>query len=219
MSTPAGIHGSAKAPNDVGTTGVSRRPFDDLVCRDDLPNELAWADRGPILPGPLPYTRLISDEIRMVILYAGDESSDLRLTTEVRKIEDADGDYAAMSYVWGDPTETSTIYVDRHKFSATKNLVSSLHRVRQLLRGEETLPLWIDAICINQDDLEERNAQVSMMKQIYEKSTMVITWLGETGAGGLKYLEELADWVHGQPGGGNSQAKPISFKIHIKGRY
>ncbi|KAH7149258.1 heterokaryon incompatibility protein-domain-containing protein [Dactylonectria estremocensis] len=127
-----------------------------------------------------------------------------------------------MSYVWGDPTETNPIYVDRHEFAATKNLVASLHRVQQLLRADETLPLWIDAICINQGDVEERNAQVSQMKQIYEKSAMVITWLGETGADGLKYLDELVDWAHGQPDAdksGNAQAKPISFHVHIRGRY
>ncbi|KAH7011514.1 heterokaryon incompatibility protein-domain-containing protein [Ilyonectria destructans] len=222
MGSSASTHGSAKASGDAVTTAVRKRPFNDLVCRDDLPDELAWADIGPTLPGPLPYTRLASDEIRMVILYAGDQSSDLRLTTEVRKIEDAEGDYAAMSYVWGDPTETSTIHVDRHEFAATKNLVASLHHLRQLLRGEETLPLWIDAICINQGDVEERNAQVSMMKQIYEKSILVISWLGEVGASGLKYLDELADWVHGQPDeprSESSQTRPISFKIHVKERF
>ncbi|KAK7403206.1 hypothetical protein QQX98_011023 [Neonectria punicea] len=219
---PARTEGSVQALTDVVTAEDLRRPFNELVCRDDLPEELAWADRGGILPGPLPYTRLALDEIRMVILYAGDQSDDLRLTTEVRKIEDADGDYAAMSYVWGDPTETTTIYVDRHKFEATKNLVSGLHHIRELLRGEETLPLWIDAICINQGDMEERNAQVSMMKEIYEKSSMVITWLGEAGADGLQYLNELVDWVHGKPtddASGKPQDRPIAFQSHVKDRY
>ncbi|KPM35050.1 hypothetical protein AK830_g11525 [Neonectria ditissima] len=219
---PAWDDGSVQTSSDAVTAEDIRRPFYELVCHDDLPDQLAWADRGAILPGPLPYTRLASDEIRMVILYAGKQSDDLRLTTEVRKIEDADEDYAAISYVWGDPTETSTIYVDRHKFEATKNLVSGLRHIRQLLRGEETLPLWIDAICINQGDVEERNVQVSMMKEIYEKSSMVITWLGEAGAEGLHYLNELVDWTHGKPADDaseNAQDRPITFQLHVKDRY
>ncbi|KAH7148511.1 heterokaryon incompatibility protein-domain-containing protein [Dactylonectria macrodidyma] len=222
MGSSVSSHRAAKISGKAATAEVPRRPFHDLVQRDGLPGELSWADKGPILPGSLPYTRLESDEIRLVILYAGDQSSELRLTTEIRKIEDAEGDYAAMSYVWGDPTEMGTIYVDRHEFAATKNLVASLHHVQQLLRGNETLPLWIDAICINQGDVVERNAQVSKMKQIYERSTMVITWLGETGADGLKYLDELVDWAHGKPDadrGGKAQARPILPTVHINGRY
>lgn len=39
--------------------------------------------------------------------------------------------------------------------------------------------LWIDAVCINQDDVRERNAQVSIMHHIYEKSVGSLIWLGD----------------------------------------
>jgi hypothetical protein len=200
---------------------TAQSPLGDLVRCDALPEELTGTNKTHILQGPLPYTRLKSDEIRIVHLHAEDQSPSIRLTTEVRKIEDAEDDYAALSYVWGDSTNTSMIYVDCHGFAATKNLVAALHRTRQFLRGEETLRLWIDAICINQGDVEEGNAQVAMMEQIYEKSAVIVFWLGETGAKGLKYLDELASWVHGRPQDhleGIVQPKPISFKTHVRER-
>lgn len=40
--------------------------------------------------------------------------------------------------------------------------------------------LWIDAICINQDDIAEKNSQVAMMAEIYKKATRVNIWLGES---------------------------------------
>ncbi|KAF5577127.1 heterokaryon incompatibility 6 OR allele [Fusarium pseudocircinatum] len=40
-------------------------------------------------------------------------------------------------------------------------------------------PFWIDAICINQDDIQERNSQVAMMSQIYGSAHSVLAWLGE----------------------------------------
>ncbi|KAH6891415.1 heterokaryon incompatibility protein-domain-containing protein [Thelonectria olida] len=178
-------------------------------------------NKGRVLEGPLLYTRLGSEEIRIVHLHAGDQPSDIRLTTEECEIDDIEDDYAALSYVWGDSTDTSLIYVDGHAFSATKNLVAALHRIREFLHGEGVLPIWIDAICINQGDVEERNAQVAMMKQIYEKSAMIVCWLSEAGEKGLKYLDELATWVHGRPQDcleGKVHRKPISFKTHVRER-
>jgi hypothetical protein len=69
-------------------------------------------------------------------------------------------------------TEKSDQY---QSFLVTPNLESALLRLRDT--NCSTL-LWIDAICINQDDLLERAAQVGFMKDIYNDSTGVIVWLG-----------------------------------------
>ena len=51
--------------------------------------------------------------------------------------------------------------------------------LRALRRTETDRTLWIDAICINQDDMAERNAQVAMMADIYDRAMNVCVWLGE----------------------------------------
>jgi hypothetical protein len=54
--------------------------------------------------------------------------------------------------------------------------------------------VWIDAICINQDDILERNVQVQMMGMVYEKATCVLIWLGEeigNSGAGLRYFKDL----------------------------
>lgn len=53
--------------------------------------------------------------------------------------------------------------------------------MRQLRQELETLEIWIDSICINQNDVDERTSQVGIMREIYAKCTEVIIWLGEAG--------------------------------------
>ncbi|MCJ1477094.1 hypothetical protein MMC13_005765 [Lambiella insularis] len=88
--------------------------------------------------------------------------------------------YNALSYNWGSPNKTGHIILNGHLFSVTKNLEIALRQFRQI--AANTVPhtkWWIDAICINQDDVLERNSQVSLMCQIYKKADHVSIWLGE----------------------------------------
>lgn len=86
--------------------------------------------------------------------------------------------YEAMSYVWGPSNERRSITLCGEKgFAVTDNLYSALQRLRYP-NGERKL--WIDAICINQDDLEERAQQVSTMAEIFRKTWNMIAWLGDT---------------------------------------
>jgi hypothetical protein len=68
------------------------------------------------------------------------------------------------------------ILVDGKTFPATVNLVAALDSISKSLGSAGYL--WVDAICINQNDNEERNAQVAMMSSIYKKAYGVIAWLG-----------------------------------------
>ncbi|KAF2432246.1 hypothetical protein EJ08DRAFT_585818, partial [Tothia fuscella] len=74
--------------------------------------------------------------------------------------------YVALSYVWGDPNDTTDIMVNGHTIPITVNLASALNAFRSniLPKSEawgssDQLPerLWADAISINQNDLQERN--------------------------------------------------------------
>ena len=84
--------------------------------------------------------------------------------------------YDALSYVWGDPNNRKPIQLNGHSFEVTENLWIVLRRLRDHgIRRE----LWIDAICINQSDNEEKSQQVSMMRDIYGGCQEAIIWLGE----------------------------------------
>ena len=84
--------------------------------------------------------------------------------------------YTALSYTWGDHTKTVTIKVDEKDFQATRNLNLALKHFRDT---QDPLPdLWVDAICINQDHADEKEAQVGFMQNIFSKAEETWAWLG-----------------------------------------
>ncbi|KAK5651183.1 hypothetical protein OQA88_12731 [Cercophora sp. LCS_1] len=88
---------------------------------------------------------------------------------------ESDIPYQALSYTWGDVSARVPITLNGKRFLVTENLFAAL---RQLHQSDEPLVLWIDAICINQDDAAEKAHQVARMNAIYEGSLRVIAWLG-----------------------------------------
>ena len=86
--------------------------------------------------------------------------------------------YEALSYVWGDPHEILPIYVGENRLQLliTVNLHAALSRLRD--HSFERI-MWVDAICIDQDNPKERSQQVQLMAKIYNNAHRVIVWLGE----------------------------------------
>ncbi|KAM0147860.1 hypothetical protein ACHAQE_010089 [Botrytis cinerea] len=84
--------------------------------------------------------------------------------------------YEALSYVWGNPNNTLSIYVDKNQFQVTVNLHAALLQLRD--HFFERI-IWVDAICIDQNNKEERKQQVQLMAKIYSSAHRVIVWLGE----------------------------------------
>ena len=83
--------------------------------------------------------------------------------------------YSALSYVWGPPDPRKSITCNGTELTVTANLEAALVQLRD--DAKETV-MWIDQICINQEDNDERNRQVSMMGRIYSMAERVIVWLG-----------------------------------------
>ena len=100
--------------------------------------------------------------------------------------------YKALSYVWGDPKVTAEIFINGVGRQVTINLVSALHRIRS---KTDTIILWADAICINQDDLQERSKQVGMMALIYRTAELVLVWLGEESDNSQLAFDTLECWA------------------------
>ena len=84
--------------------------------------------------------------------------------------------YKALSYTWGtnERPEQITIGHDSH-LSVTGNLLAFL----VYLCTKKSVFFWIDAICINQDDIQERGSQVRLMRQIYQQAKEVVVWLNQ----------------------------------------
>ncbi len=119
-------------------------------------------------------------------------------------------EYEALSYSWGDPSPAFTIQCDGKPLPVARNLFFAL---QQLRLENETRKLWIDAICINQQDLRERSEQVLRMLQIYQNAVHVIVWLGQEAEDShlafesMKRLDERA-WRVG-----------VMFRSHETGCY
>jgi hypothetical protein len=82
-----------------------------------------------------------------------------------------------LSYRWGSPGDGTDIWLNQQRVRVTKNLAAAL----QVIRAEENVAsscFWIDALCINQNDIDERNHQVKRMIDIYRYSNYVFVWLG-----------------------------------------
>jgi hypothetical protein len=84
--------------------------------------------------------------------------------------------YEALSYVWGDQNKTLPISIGEHRFDVTENLHAALSRLRD--HSLERI-IWVDAICINQKNEEEKEKQIQLMARIYNQAYGVVVWLGE----------------------------------------
>jgi len=85
-------------------------------------------------------------------------------------------DYAALSYTWGSKYRPGDIIVNGSNMAVTKNAYLAL---RDLRCQEQDQVLWVDALCINQDDNDEQGQQVQQMGSIYSEAKRVFIWLGE----------------------------------------
>ncbi|CZR68827.1 uncharacterized protein PAC_18727 [Phialocephala subalpina] len=102
--------------------------------------------------------------------------------------------YFAMSYAWGDPETTSHMIVDGKILRISKNLSEFLSEWFKRPDRARGTRIWIDAICINQQDLIEKSQQVMLMKVIYETSYQVIVWLGKPADDSELAMAQMLKW-------------------------
>ena len=119
------------------------------------------------------------NHFRVLALEPGNADSPLSCKLEVVSVQDArQSEYEALSYAWGRSDEALRPFISCHDkcLRLTSNLQSALRHIRS---EKEVTTLWVDQICINQEDLEERSQQVYLISSIYSAAKRVIIWLGD----------------------------------------
>lgn len=139
------------------------------------------------------YEPLVGDDIRVLRFCASETAAASSINCELQLIPiNGATHYYALSYTWGPISVTEPIVLDGIQFQVTKNLAAVLRVLTKLLKpfGPDTL-VWVDAICINQADVSERNKQVLRMTEIYQRACEVFLWLGPALDDGDFILEKL----------------------------
>ncbi|KAH8820561.1 heterokaryon incompatibility protein-domain-containing protein [Xylogone sp. PMI_703] len=137
------------------------------------------------------YTPLSPGLIRLLSIQPGGKDDPIECTLKPVDLNAAP-QYEALSYTWGDAYPPATIRCNNVEVKVTQNLAEALNRIRD---PEESKVFWIDAICINQGDLDERSEQVSIMKRIYESAKRVCVWLGRDDDGDFRLVNIVLNMV------------------------
>ena len=135
-------------------------------------------------------------QIRLLRILPTSTNDDICCLLEHAELED--DRYICLSYMWGTDPATHTIRINGRSFMVRSNLYHFLQKARVKysltdlrhsdLGGNDIIDtifdplqdrLWIDAICINQNDDDEKEQQIPMMKDIYMTAHTTYIWLGE----------------------------------------
>ncbi|KAI1743557.1 heterokaryon incompatibility protein-domain-containing protein [Xylaria scruposa] len=151
-------------------------------------SDRSWTERTHTIPQPTPpassasgllgvktyqYEELRPLEFRLVRIFAKKMST---VKCEIIHSPLAEPPpYTAISYAWGDADDTRSIHIGSINIPIAVSLFGALDALR---KREEDVLVWADALCIDQQNSDERNQQVQLMTEIYAKATQVAIWLG-----------------------------------------
>ena len=117
---------------------------------------------------------------RLIELSPGSQDDpDIHLIIRSTNLTAASKTFQAVSYTWGAEIPSKSIFCglgDDQRLDVSLNCYTALRHLRD---PDETMTLWIDAICIDQSNVLERNMQVRIMGEIYSAARRVIVFLGE----------------------------------------
>lgn len=128
------------------------------------------------------YSRLDPNkrQIRLAYILPGD-SDPISISLNIVSFDDIPI-YEALSYCWGDPRLTKSVLLNGKWKEIATNLADAVKEFQRQAKKEVTV-LWIDALCIYQDDREERSQQVLIMPMTYRSAQRVRAWLGPRSTG------------------------------------
>jgi hypothetical protein len=136
----------------------------------------------PRQPGAIRLLRLLPDS---------DEDSPIRCSLFIYDLQEWTERphlYEALSYVWGDPNRVLPIYISEYIVNVTENLHAALRRLRD---NYFERVIWVDAMCIDQQNPDEVKSQILLMARIYSQASRVLIWLGLAADGSDTILEKI----------------------------
>lgn len=151
----------------------------------------------PLRYEPLRYEPLQhADEIRVLEVHSALFSME-RIECTLKNVRlSTNPHFEALSYTWGEGHLVRTIKINGRPTAVRLNLFHAMRRMR-LVACSRTL--WIDALCINQEDLEEKSVQIPLMGSIYSHASRVLVWLGDeadSSAQAMDLIREVARAKH-----------------------
>jgi hypothetical protein len=122
------------------------------------------------------YSALPQESIRL-LQFSRDTNDELVCEMNVVPRTSCQGQYDALSYVWGSDTTTRPLLCNGFSMNIRATLYEAIHTLFSPPISLD-LPIWIDAMCIHQSDDLEKNVQVRRMGDIYRNARQVVVWLG-----------------------------------------
>jgi Heterokaryon incompatibility protein (HET) len=160
--------------------------------------------------GRFAYSALNEGEFRTLVLHPGEWHEPILCQIAKQHIQHIQVPYAALSYTWGDPTPTDRVRCILNarfaahategarqdlfalgELSVTNNLLIALRRFRS---NERMTAIWVDALCIDQTSVAEKNQQLQIIWAIFACASKVAIWLGEASdhsSAGLSFLDKM----------------------------
>lgn len=145
------------------------------------PGPSSASSTKPAIDKTLPYqgTELDENSLRLVQIQPAVHETDPVICTLGEVTFGSRPKFEALSYTWGTERADDALILNGHPFEVRRNLLDALLFLRrQVASGKVQQLFWIDAICINQSDVNERNRQLRIMDQIYFRASTVVVWLG-----------------------------------------
>ncbi|RTE72596.1 hypothetical protein BHE90_012986 [Fusarium euwallaceae] len=148
------------------------------------------------MPPSFEYTTLTDPASEVRLLRLHDSPTEYGL--DVFPLNESCPPFAAISYTWGDSRITEPILINGHTFLVRKAAWDLLKELPSLDMDCDPRPefIWIDSICINQNNTTERNHQVRLMRKIYSSAKVVLVWLGRSTPKSDLAMDSLASLTH-----------------------
>jgi hypothetical protein len=152
-----------------------------------------------------------SRSIRLIEIQPDHTETPIRCKFHIADLSDYPH-YTALSYTWGPPAPTQEIFINGYPVQIRANLWHAIRSIRKKVHAELSSPIsewvgfgdgkhlsyqwtpryyWIDAICIQQSDVRERNHQVGIMGSIFSQAEVVLVWLGSECDGSTEAITEI----------------------------
>ena len=178
------------------------------------------------------YTRLQRlKSVRLLTLHpAASHEMPIRISLHEASL-DSSVEFAALSYTWateyGDYSLSERVECDGATIMTTANCAAALRRMRQIKIGFD---VWIDAICINQSNDEEKSLQLPLMRLVYGKALWVALWIGESSRAldeetsrpvtdlGMEFIHNFAAELKGGRGSSKSPRDGTLYQEVVGGR-